>query len=303
MALSPKSSKPFTDTLHRGRLLGLCGVLVVGMLWACQSQAKTTYPPSDEQYGFIESFSDEFDGPDIDLSKWYVLNRHDKYWPESPWRRNYKNENAYIEDGALVLRTVRDAKGFSSAAIQTKDDGKAARFQQRYGRWEARLKFPHCQGHWCAFWLMSDSVGREDGSGRDGTEIDIIEKASLSDRAQHALHWDGYGSAHKSASKALVGLGLNDGDWHVVRLDWFPSQYVFYLDGKETWRCNDGGVSQAMAYILLSEEIGNFGQGPEAWGGGPIENEALPDYFYVDYVRVWALSPYPPKANLQIVRK
>ena len=33
--------------------------------------------------------------------------------------------------------------------------------------------------------------------GRDGTEIDIIEKPWLDDRMHHALHWDGYGKEHR----------------------------------------------------------------------------------------------------------
>jgi hypothetical protein len=40
-------------------------------------------------------------------------------------------------------------------------------------------------------------------------------------------------------------------------------------------------------YIKLTDEIGNFGAGRDAWGTGPIGNAKLPDFFYVDYVRVW----------------
>jgi hypothetical protein len=76
-----------------------------------------------------------------------------------------------------------------------------------------------------------------------------------------------------------------------VRLDWYRDQYVFFTDGKETWRTTDGGVSQAPNFIVFSEEIGNFGTGPDAWGVGPIEKANLPDYFYVDYVRVYVYMP------------
>jgi hypothetical protein len=46
-------------------------------------------------------------------------------------------------------------------------------------------------------------------------------------------------------------------------------------------------VSQVPSYVILSEEVGNFGTGPDAWGTGPIANAALPDYYLVDYVRVY----------------
>jgi hypothetical protein len=41
------------------------------------------------------------------------------------------------------------------------------------------------------------------------------------------------------------------------------------------------------------DDGGNFGVGPEEWGVGPIEDAALPDCFYVDYVRVWRYAPGP----------
>lgn len=46
---------------------------------------------------------------------------------------------------------------------------------------------------------MGDTVGRIGDEGRDGTEIEIMEKAWLDGRVNHALHWDGYGKAHHSA--------------------------------------------------------------------------------------------------------
>jgi hypothetical protein len=153
------------------------------------------------------------------------------------------------------------------------------------------MRFPTQQGHWCAFWLWNVSEGSIGDAGRDGTEIDIFEKAYLIDQANHALHWDGYGPESGSAAQHMTGMGLNDGGWHTVRLDWYPDQYVFFIDGKETWRTTAGGVSQVPNFVILSDEIGNFGTGPGEWGVGPIEDAKLPDYFYVDYVRVYAYEP------------
>jgi hypothetical protein len=135
------------------------------------------------------------------------------------------------------------------------------------------------------------AVGHVDGSGRDGTEIDVVERAWLVDQVQHTLHWDGYDEAHRSAEQEVTGHGLNDGGWHVFRLDWYPDEYVFSVDGVETWRTSAGGVCQTPNWILLTDEIGNFGTGPGEWGVGPIEDASLPDEFRVDYLRV---SRYVP---------
>lgn len=237
------------------------------------------------------TFGDEFDGPAIDTTRWSVEDGYQNNYPDSPWRRNFKKENVYIQDGALVIRVAREQVGFSSGAIVTGDKGQPSPFEQAFGRFEARMRFPTQQGHGCGFWLWNVSQGNIDGSGRDGTEIDILERAWLIDRVDHALHWDGYGAEHQSAVKTVDGMGLNDGGWHTVRLDWYPDQYVFFIDGKETWRTSAGGVDQTPNFVLFSDEIANYGTGPEAMGVGPIEDAVLPDYFYVDYVRVYRYVP------------
>jgi beta-glucanase (GH16 family) len=92
------------------------------------------------------------------------------------------------------------------------------------------------------------------------------------------LHWDGYGKGHKSAGTKFSRPGIRTG-WHTFGLLWVPTEYVFYVDGKEVWRTSAGGVSQVPEFIKLTEEIGTW--------GGKIQNASLPDYCEVDYVRVY----------------
>ena len=75
--------------------------------------------------------------------------------------------------------------------------------------------------------------------------------------------------------------GLKEG-FHDYGLLWTTDEYVFYVDGKEVWRSKAGGVSQVPEYLKLTEEIGSW--------GGDIQKAELPDYFEVDYVRVYELS-------------
>ena len=125
---------------------------------------------------------------------------------------------------------------------------------------------------------MGDGVGKVGSGGRDGTEIDIYEKPWLDDRVQHTLHWDGYGKDHKSEGKVVKVPGVMEG-WHTFGLWWKPDEYIFYVDGKETWRTKASGVCQVPEYIKLSDEIGI--------GAGDIKKAKLPDAFLVDYVRVY----------------
>ena len=121
-------------------------------------------------------------------------------------------------------------------------------------------------------------MGKIGNDGRDGTEIDIMEKPWLDDRINYALHWDGYGKEHKSAAKEVKVPGIMEG-FHTYALLWTPEEYVFYVDGKETWRSKAGGVCQVPLYIKLSDEVGNW--------AGDIRKAKLPDQFLVDYVRVY----------------
>lgn len=234
---------------------------------------KQFLPPAPAGQTWKLAWADEFGGEKIDDTKWNLLGdwkRRDGYWVK---------QDSYLDDkGHLIVRTTRDGERFTSGALHTK-----GKFDHRFGYWECRCKLPTQPGHWPAFWLFSHpgvtTVGDE---GRDGTEIDIMEKPWRDARVQHALHWDGYGRHHKSKGKRVDVPGVSKG-FHTFGLDWKPDEYVFYIDGKETWRTRAGGVSQVKAFVKLSEEIGEW--------GGDIRKANLPDYFTVDYVRVFDLVP------------
>jgi beta-glucanase (GH16 family) len=244
---------------------------------------------------FVPVWNDEFEGSAVDTSKWYVQDSYRLLEPENEWRRNWKAKNVSVEEGALVIKTVREDDGsFSTGAVKTGGYGDTPwLFSQAFGRFEARVKLPTQQGHWPAFWGWTPGTDGVDGSGRDGSEIDIFEGAYRIDRVNHALHWDGYAASHQIASHDVEGRGLNDGDWHTFALEWYPDEYVFYIDGVESWRTAAGGVCQVPVYFKLTDEIGHYGTGPTSWGVGPIEDAVLPDYYRVDYVRAWRFEPAP----------
>lgn len=251
--------------------------LTLGLLFAAllipnvRSAESEFLPPLPEGKKWQLAWSDEFEGKEIDLDKWEVFGqdrprrRRDGYWVK---------EDAYLDGkGNLVLRTKQDGDRYTCGAIRTR-----GKFEHRYGYWVARCKYPIEEGHWPAFWLHARSVGKIGDEGRDGTEIDIMEKPWREDRITQNLHWDGYGKAHKSAGTKVDIPGISKG-FHTFGLHWSPDEYVFYVDGKETWRSKAGGVSQVPQYAKLTEEIGQW--------GGDIKKAKLPDYFYVDYVRVY----------------
>ncbi len=239
---------------------------------------------------FVPEWRDEFEGDAVDPGKWYVLEENPAM--DLPYRRNWKAKNVSVEDGALVIRVVEEGDGsFSAGAVRTGSyDETPWLFSQTYGRYEVRVRLPAQQGHWAAFWLNTPAVFDGNQTGRDGTEIDVFEWAFRDDRVQHTVGWESV-DGRQGDSFVATGFSLDDGDWHTFALEWYPDEYLFYIDGTESWRTSAGGVSQVPQYIKLSEEIGNYGVGHEAWGVGPISDARLPDAFEVDYVRVWRYAP------------
>ena len=212
---------------------------------------------------------DEFDGTTLDTTKWDI--------PEYKRRDGYWSHKAISLDGKghLVMSVLKEEGSFLDGCVRTK-----GKFQHSFGYYVARIQLQKQQGHWSAFWIMGNGVGKVGSGGRDGTEIDIMEKPWLDERINYALHWDGYGKDHKSKGKVIKVPGVMDG-WHTFGLWWKPDEYAFYVDGKEMWHTNPGGVCQVPEYIKLSDEIGSW--------AGDIKKPKLPDAFLVDYVRVYDL--------------
>lgn len=229
-------------------------------------------PPLPKQQQWKLVWQDEFDGAQIDTNKWDVMGdwkRRDGWWVK---------EESYLDGhGNLVLRTRKDGERFASGAVRTK-----GRFEHTFGYWVARCQLPKEQGHWSAFWLMSDSVHQVGDEGRDGTEIDVAEFPWRDGKFAINLHWDGYGRGHKHAGKEFSRPAITKG-FHDFALQWSTNEYVFYLDGEELWRSSTGGISQKPEYAKLTNEVGDW--------AGDIKKAALPDYFIIDYVRVYDAVP------------
>jgi len=219
--------------------------------------------------GYELVWSDEFQADALDFKKW-------DYRGLGPRRDaiNVKDTVSLDGKGHLVLTTRRIGDKYHTAMISTQGN-----FETAFGYFECRIKFQKQIGHWSAFWLQSPTLGQPVGNpNKAGTEIDIFEYLrNRGDKIQHTLHWDGYGESHKSAQNIAEVPNLTQG-WHTVGFHWTPTHYVFYVDGKETWR-TDQGVSGRPQYMILSLEVGKW--------AGDISKAELPDNLHVDYVRVY----------------
>jgi beta-glucanase (GH16 family) len=234
--------------------------------------ARDALPPPPSGTRWKLAWQDEFNGKTLDVTKWNRLGdskRRDGFWIK---------EDAYLNGkGSLMLRTRKDGNRYTCGAVNTR-----GKFEHAFGYYVARCQMPRQPGHWPAFWLMCPGVSQVGNDGRDGTEIDVVEIPWRDGQITMNLHWDGYGDKHKSAGTKVKIPELTRG-FHTYGLLWTPTEYAFYVDGKEVWRSAAGGVSQVPEFLKLTEEIGKW--------GGDIQKAILPDYFEVDYVRVYDAKP------------
>ncbi len=234
---------------------------------------------------------DEFNGTgEVDLSKWDKpqYNRRNNDSGEDGWwlkGNSYQDGkgNLVIEANKIENRnTDNDSHDYATGAVRSKN-----KFEQKYGKFEVRCKLPNQPGWWVAFWLMSKTVANVDSSGEDGTEIDIMEGFGWSNKINQALHWDGYGDYHQSASYSFKIDGIRDG-YHTFSLEWNEKEYIYFVDGVETWRTSEGGVSKVPAYIKITGELSTESWAIGDWWASDPAKASFPDYFLIDYVRVWA---------------
>ena len=282
-------------------------------------------------------FEDNFDGDSLDTSKWKA-----GYDGENHVRRAAYVETTpdtlFVKDGTLTIRTHYKTDGqygegwYTSwvesatnpnkghvAAMQENYEG----FSAKYGYFEARCIAPPCEGIWSAFWLMPDEgTGMTSNdvmnTGSDGVEVDIMESpwyySGFFNRNSnmHVLHGDGYANT-KSQKSDSIRVSNMYSEFHTYGVMWTPEEYVFYIDGKETWRTphivDDVtlGVSQVKQYMLLTVEVGGYmdedgnlhpgkalnadGTESEYWCGDASRNDKNKNYdFIIDYVRVYQVK-------------
>ena len=252
-------------------------------------------PPMGEKVDmekFTETFVEDFD-TELDRSVW---SGHYQYGQTTESRKgSYWNQYlAYTENGNLIIPITYleegmggKGAGWYTAGIDTDSDAPNG-FSQKFGYFECRCILPEGADIWSAFWLMNDGVYNADGNGMDGTEIDIFESDCYEEKINNAvtsnLHFDGYNEEHQmmGAEKFLIKNNPYE-EFNTYGLEWNENEYIFYINGKETFRTDFGGVSQNEEYLILSVEM-------RGQNGIPSERENVPgeeSEFIVDYVKVY----------------
>lgn len=193
-------------------------------------------------------------------------------------------ENVKVEDGMLHITAIQEdyeGSGYTSARLVTK-----GLFEQKYGRFEARMKLPFGKGMWPAFWLLGSDI--DTNQWPNCGEIDIMENGgSQPTIVSSAVHGPGYSAGNAIVKEYEFENTRVDTEFHIYGIEWGSDYINYYVDDvlynqitpddvTGDWVFNKGPF-----FIIINLAVGgNF-------DGYPNEDTVFPQSLMVDYVRVY----------------
>ncbi|MEO6509749.1 MAG: glycoside hydrolase family 16 protein [Nocardioides sp.] len=247
-------------------------------------------------------FDDEFDGDA--LSKDWI-NRGEGYNPEGLRACSAGSGDAVdVADGTLGVSVLLDPDRVGDTCTAKKVDGSTAgTFSYRlngqiapqdhyfkYGVLAARIKFQEKQGQHGSLWMQPAISESTTDSAKVGSEIDVIEyfgdgvKNGGLASFVYKLTQDGpekVGGQLPDPDQYLAGKDDSwFDDYHVFSVEWTPDEYIFRIDGQETYRTSEG-ISNQPEYPILSLLSSDY----ELQHLGGDKN--LPQTMNVDWLRFW----------------
>ncbi len=277
-------------------------------------------PKVKSRSGWTLVWNDEFDGDEIDTTKWdFDIGNGFFDYGSHTWIAGWGNEelqyytqepsNAFVKDGLLTIRAAKEVLhgcGYTSARLKSRQRDGTPLFTTCYGRVEIRAKVPWGKGLWPALWMLpqDDRYGGWPASG----EIDLME--IVGEKPHEVLSSIHFGSPGTEGRKLITHVhALPDGstvaDWHLYSVEWEPGEIRFYVDDIHTntcshwWSCSrthdgKGVIPHKEAdvniwpapfdqpfYLLMNIAVGgNF-------PGVPAPQTQFPAELVIDYVRVY----------------
>ncbi|AFZ68377.1 glycoside hydrolase family 16 protein [Deinococcus peraridilitoris] len=257
-------------------------------------------PPGAARPGWELTWHDEFSAPygsPVDTSKW---NFETGGWGWGNGERQYYTDtkrNAIMDGSGRLVITARAENEntplicgaglrcqYSSARLNTK-----GKFEQQYGRIEARIKVAAGQGLWSAFWMLGARFPevRWPNSG----EIDIVEQIG---REPNKVHGTIHGPFH-SAAEGITGSTTLPRplaeDFHVYAVEWSENEIRWFVDDVLFQTLTPANLPEGAQwvynqpfFVILNLAVGG------GFSGYPNASTKFPQQMLVDYVRAYRRS-------------
>jgi Glycosyl hydrolases family 16 len=236
------------------------------------------------------TFSEEFSTPleVSDYDSW--RSRPSKWFASTPYAREGYGDARFggagdppfsLSAGVLSIRAAKSERGWVSGMLSSaRPDGSG--FLQRFGYFEARMKFPAGMGTWPSFWLLG--AGSLAQPQTKYGEIDVVEfYGNQPDTAYAASHvWHRIGSEEPVGTlQASTVYGLSTG-FHTYSVLVRSDLTTWYVDGVPQLQTPTLPENREPLYMMVCYALG---------GGWPTYGAKDPSFTEVDYVRAYAVPP------------
>jgi beta-glucanase (GH16 family) len=194
-----------------------------------------------------------------------------------------RSKNVTVKDGNLVITAEKESFSgaeYTSARLITK-----GKFEQTYGRFEARMKLPWGQGMWPAFWMLGSDIDTKPWPSCG--EIDIMEfRGQNPSTVLGTVHGPGYSGGQSIGKSYTLKNGRFDTEFHIFGVEWGPKYINFYLDNvlyNQITPADLPGewVFDKPFFLLLNLAVGG------SFVGSPNNETVFPQTLLVDYVRIY----------------
>ncbi|UII78693.1 family 16 glycosylhydrolase [Flagellimonas sp. CMM7] len=192
-------------------------------------------------------------------------------------------ENITIQNGVLLITAQQESfqgSEYTSARLLTKD-----KFEQQYGRFEARIRLPFGQGIWPAFWMLGADIDENPWPGAG--EIDIMEYRGQNPTVLiGSVHGPGYSGGEAISKEYTLQNDRFDTGFHIFGVEWGPEYVNFYVDDVLYNQITPEDVTGPWVfnkpfYILMNLAVGG------TFVGSPNAETEFPQTMIVDYIRVY----------------
>ncbi|MFP2997004.1 glycoside hydrolase family 16 protein [Spongiivirga sp. MCCC 1A20706] len=194
-----------------------------------------------------------------------------------------RTENVTVQNGVLLITANQESfegSQYTSARLLTKD-----KFEQQYGRFEARIRLPYGQGIWPAFWMLGADI--DENPWPAAGEIDIMEYRGQNPSVLiGSVHGPGYNGGNAISKEYTLPNDRFDTGFHVFGIEWSPEKINFYVDDVLYNQITPADVTGEWVFnkpffILMNLAVGG------SFVGSPNAETVFPQTMLVDYVRVY----------------
>jgi beta-glucanase (GH16 family) len=247
-------------------------------------------------------WSDEFDGDELDLTKWsYMVGDGCDLgadlcgWGNNEWQFYTEGDNVEVSNGTLKIIAEYDANADLYTSSRISSLGKADFDLTGMLRFEARIRVPwDSQGLWPAFWMLPSL--KELTTWPLGGEIDIMEFIGREpNRTYGALHY-GLEWGDRSHKAALVDFTEHAGEYfHDFALEKTPNTLTWFVDGNKFLTLTNEDVEpkfewpfESVFHLILNMAVGGN------WPEYPTVDTVFPSTMEIDFIRVYDIAYQTP---------